>query len=86
MSVEEKYKYKNSELQKRIQSEIEDVKKGINKKSVEQLQGILIELKDIFDIKGKQLSFPRCIVDSWDYSDKLGLDLLDLAELYKRWK
>ncbi len=86
MSVEEKYKQKNLELQERLHDEIEKSRKGICRKSEEQLTNILEELIVIYNQKGKQLSFPRCIVDSWDYTDKLGVDLLDLADLYKRWK
>ena len=35
--------------------------------------------------KGLTLSYPRIIVDSWDFKDDFGLALLDLAEVYKRW-
>lgn len=30
------------------------------------------------------LSYPRIIIDSWDYSDQLGVELVELAELYKK--
>lgn len=86
MPLEDIFKLKNSELQKRIQKEIENSPKEINPKRIEQLQRVLEELNCIFYIRGKQLSFPRCIVDSWDYSDELGIDLLDLAEIYKKLK
>ena len=86
MSIEERYKCKNCELQERIQKEIEDVQNGISTKNAEQLYGMLEELRNIFNVKGKPLSFPRYVVDSWDYSDKLGKELLDLSELYKKWK
>ena len=33
-----------------------------------------------------KLSYPRIIIDSWDFQDKLGMELLDLAELYEHWK
>lgn len=86
MSIEEKCKRKNLELQERLNDEIEKSRNGIGRKNIEQLTNILNELIVIYNQKGKQLSFPRCIVDSWDYSDKLGIDLLDLAEMYKKWK
>lgn len=86
MSIEEKYKRKNLELQGRLNDEIEKSRNGTGRKNMEQLTNILNELIAIYNQKGKQLSFPRCIVDSWDYTDKLGVNLLDLAELYKKWK
>lgn len=49
-----------------------------------QLQIILKELQSSSKIKNMNLCYPRFIVDSWDYSDQLGIDLLELAELYKK--
>ena len=46
----------------------------------------LEELIKMLSEKQVPVKFPRFIVDSWDYQDKLGLELLDLAELYKRCK
>lgn len=47
---------------------------------------ILEELEQTLNNKCLPLSYPRIVVDSWDFQDKLGMELLDLAELYKRWK
>lgn len=33
---------------------------------------------------GLIISYPRLIIDSWDYSDSLGLELVELAEQYKK--
>ena len=49
-----------------------------------QLQTILTELQKSNTQKNIILSYPRIIVDSWDYSDQLGMELLGLAELYKK--
>ena len=73
---------RNSELQQKIELEIEKVKVGQSKKNMVQLQTILTELKKINMQKNVILSYPRIIVDSWDYSDQLGMELLELAELY----
>ena len=50
------------------------------------LNEILVELKKMLNNKCLQLSYPRIIIDSWDFKDELGIKLLDLAELYKRMK
>ena len=84
MSVEEKFNRRNNELQQKIISEIEKVKSNQSKKNILQLQTILRELKDSSDIKNMALSYPRMIIDSWDYSDQLGVELIELAELYKK--
>ena len=86
MSIEEKYKKKNVNVQQHIRLEMENIKKGLSKKNLFQLSAILEELEKTLDNKWLLLSYPRIIVDSWDYQDKLGMELLDLAELYKRWK
>lgn len=86
MSLEEKYKRKNVDVQKNIKIEIANIKRGISKKDIKQLNKILNELEKTSDNKNLPLSYPRIIVDTWDFQDKLGLELLDLADLYKRWK
>ena len=86
MSLEDKYKKKNVEIQQRVRREMEYVKKGQSKKNCVQLNNILEELENMMNNKCLTLCYPRIIVDSWDFNDDLGLELLDLAELYKRWK
>ena len=61
-------------------------KKGQSNKNYAQLSNILEELEKMLNSKNLKLCYPRMIVDSWDFTDELGLELLDLAELYKRWK
>lgn len=86
MSIEDKYKKKNVDIQQHVKSEIENIKKGLSKKNLVQLGMILEELEKMLNSKCLPLSYPRIIVDSWDFHDKLGMELLDLAELYKHWK
>lgn len=86
MSVEEKYKENNIKVQQLVRIEIEKVKMGISNKSIVQLESILKELEKTLKRNNLPLSYPRYIVDSWDFQDKLGIELLNLAELYERWK
>ena len=84
MSIEKGVNKKNNELQKKVLLEIEKAKEGQSKKNILQLQVILKELQNSYKEKNILLSYPRFIVDSWDYSDQLGIELLELAELYKK--
>ena len=84
MSIEENFNKRNSKLQQKIELEIEKVKVGQSKKNMVQLQTILAELQKSNMQKNVILSYPRVIVDSWDYSDELGVELLELAELYRK--
>ncbi len=86
MSLEDKYKKKNIDIQLRVRREMEYVQKGQSNKNYAQLSNILEELEKMLNSKNLKLCYPRMIVDSWDFTDELGLELLDLAELYKRWK
>ena len=45
MSLEEKYKRKNVDVQQHVRSEMENIKKGISKKNLVQLNVILEELE-----------------------------------------
>lgn len=73
-------------LQRKVQEEMENVKQGKSKRSIVQLQTILNELKNAENVQGFIFSFPRMIIDSWDYSDKLGTELMEYTDLYKKWK
>ena len=84
MSLEERFNKKNSELQQKIEVEIVKVKEGQSKRNMVQLQTILIELQASSRQRNVTLGYPRIIIDSWDYSDQLGVELVELAELYKK--
>lgn len=86
MSVESKYKKKNMDIQQQIKKEMENAKNGKSTKDYTQLRNILEELEKMMNDKCLPLTYPRIIVDSWDFTDELGLGLLELAEIYKRWK
>lgn len=83
MSMEE-YRKQNGILQEKVLAEIEKVKRGQSEKNILQLQGILEELENIRIKKNIPLYYPNVIVDSWDYSDPLGIELMELATLYEK--
>lgn len=84
MLLEEKFYKKNIELQTKVSDEIEKVNKGLSEKSISQLIAILRELNSMERAEGLIISYPRIIIDSWDYTDSLGLELVELAGQYKR--
>lgn len=86
MTLEEKFIKKNSELKGKVIDEIKNVQQGLSKKNISQLESILDELNLMQKQKNLIICYPRIIVDSWDYSDQLGLELLQLSELYKKIK
>lgn len=86
MSIMENCRAQNLILQRKVQEEMENVKQGKSKRSIVQLQTILNELKNAENVQGFIFSFPRIIIDSWDYSDKLGRELMEYTDLYKKWK
>lgn len=86
MSIMENCRAQNLILQKKVQEEIENIKQGKSKRSIAQLQTILNELMNAENVQGLIFSFPRMIIDSWDYSDKLGTELMEYTDLYKKWK
>ncbi len=54
-----------------------------------QLEKILHELELMKEVSSSNEftpAFPSIIVDSWDYSNELGIFLLDLYEVYKKIK
>ena len=73
-------------MQDKVKKEVEKIKNGASKKNISQLNSILDDLIKIEKEKQLSVSFPRFIIDSWDYQDELGVELLDLMELYKKWK
>lgn len=84
--MEDICKNKNLEIQQHLQKEIENVKKGNSSKNLDQLNTILNELKKMLNSKNVPVCFPKIIVDSWDFQDKLGNELLEFEELYRRWR
>lgn len=82
MPIGKSLKKRNEELQQKLLLEIEKVRIGKSNKNLIQLQTILGELQNNSESKKVALNYPRIIIDSWDYSDELGNELIELAELY----
>lgn len=86
MTVEDKFNQKNIALQEKVLSEIYKVKEGVSKKNISQLETILKELRNSEKEKGIILRYPRIIIDSWEFTDTLGIELIELADMYKKIK
>ncbi|MCM1118872.1 MAG: hypothetical protein NC543_05865 [bacterium] len=82
MPLEKLLDQRNKALQKKISLEMERVRDGQSSKDMGQLQTILEELRSSSEKRTAELCYPRIIIDSWDYLDKLGIELMELAELY----
>ena len=84
-----KFEDKYNELILVVENEIKMVDKGVSKRSSQQLKTIVHDMDKMNEFRDAKLyapSFPRFIVDSWDYNDSLGIELLKLFEMYKRMK
>lgn len=85
-----RYKELGEDIMKKLEYEIEAHKKGNGKVgTVAQLQKIMYEVEKMMcenSSKNFIPTFPRIIIDSWDYDNKLGLDLLKFNELYSKIK
>ena len=86
MILKEEFIKKNTELTRKVIEEIANVQKGLSKKNILQLNSILHELNLMVKQKNLNIYYPRIIVDSWDHSDQLGFELLELSDLYKKIK
>lgn len=84
MTIEEKFTKKNIELKSKVQTEIQNVQLGLGVKNISQLKTILNELNLMKENPNIHVTYPRIIIDSWDYSDQLGLELIELSDLYKK--
>ena len=81
------FENKYSELVLVVKREIEMVEIGESKKSIQQLRTIINDMGKMNEARNtKQFmpSFPRFIVDSWDFNDSLGLELLKFYAAYKK--
>ena len=75
---------KLQELQHLVSDEIRKVESGTGEKSVYQLKTILSELCAMESGPNLVLSYPHLIIDSWDYADTLGKELMVLAGEYEK--
>ena len=83
MKIEDKYLDFNLKIQNQLKEKLEKIRKGESKHEFHQIYHILQEVKRMETEKGLTPYYPRIIVDSWDYNDVLGMDLLKLVNLYK---
>ena len=67
-----------------LDEEIARAKQGACNKPIQQLETIKTELIKMHDNKIFIPSFQRFIVDSWDYTDSLGNELMELYGLYNK--
>ncbi len=77
------------ELIQTVESELDLANNGLKERSNQQLKTIIIDLNKMNDIRDSNQflpSYPRFIVDSWDFSDSLGIELLKFYEIYKKIK
>ena len=85
-----KFEGKGNQLNNKIDSVINNHKSGIDNLSSErQLGKIKLEINKMIEVKSSREftpSFPRIIVDTWDFNTGLGTELLSFFELYKKVK
>ena len=87
MTVLERFNSLYSEIKIKLQSEIDDTKKGVSKKSTQQLLTIMSETQQMSEVRNAKdflPSYPRFIIDSWDFTNPLGQELINLFDLYKK--
>ncbi|MDD2401768.1 MAG: hypothetical protein PHD60_06135 [Clostridia bacterium] len=73
---------------KEIDDEIDAHKKGVGtegtEKQLEIIKREIGKMKFILNSREFNPSYPRIIVDSWDYNSELANKLLDIAEKYRK--
>jgi hypothetical protein len=69
-----------------LQKEISESEQGLYVKSMQQLKIIYTELEQMKNRKNYVPIFPKIIIDSWDYNDSLGQELMELLTLYRKLK
>lgn len=76
---------KIEEVEIEVKQAIQDAINGKNKRNIHQLKNIADELEHMKKEEYTNINYTRMIVDSWDFNDSLGVELLKLAESYKKW-
>lgn len=87
MLVYDKFNSLYNDILIKINNELDEVIKGTNKKNKQQLLTIIYEVEKMFECKNpiKFLpTYPRIIIDSWDFTDALGIELVNFFEIYKK--
>ncbi|GAA0306182.1 hypothetical protein GGQ92_002892 [Gracilibacillus halotolerans] len=52
--------------------------------TINQLENFYKDIELMIESKSHIPSYPRIITDTWDFNSELGIQLLDLYELYKK--
>jgi hypothetical protein len=87
MTVQEKFDILYNEIRLKLQKEIDEARKGVSKKSIQQLSTIMGDIQQMSEVRNDKTflpSYPRFIIDSWDFTDPLGMELINLLEIYKK--
>ncbi|MCM3163991.1 hypothetical protein KDJ21_016340 [Metabacillus litoralis] len=69
----------------KLECEIKAHKLGQGKDgTISQLESFYKDIEIMIESKSHIPSYPRVITDTWDFNSELGVQLLDLYELYKK--
>ncbi|PGT91625.1 hypothetical protein [Bacillus sp. AFS040349] len=69
----------------KLECEIKAHKLGQGKDgTISQLENFYKDIEQMMESKSHIPSYPRFITDTWDFSSELGVQLLDLYELFKK--
>lgn len=77
---------KEAEIVKiKLECEIKAHKLGQGKEgTISQLENFYKDIELMVESKSHIPSYPRVITDTWNFNSELGIQLLDLYELYKK--
>ncbi|WP_332651818.1 hypothetical protein [Lysinibacillus sp. 54212] len=76
---------KADKVKMKVECEIKAHKLGQGKDgTISQLENFYKDIELMIESKSHIPSYPRAIVDSWDFNSELGKQLLDLYEVYKK--
>lgn len=79
-----RFKKEAENVKIKLESEIIAHKSGKGRDgTINQLENIYKEIELMVESLNYIPSYPRVIVDTWDYSSELGKQLLDLYDIYK---
>ena len=87
MTVQERFDNLYNEIMIKLQKEIDEARKGVSKKSMQQLLTIMGDIQQMSEVRNDKAflpSYPRFIIESWDFTDPLGMELIKLLEIYKK--
>ena len=70
------------EIDLKIDSEIERVNNGKSKKNIYQLNTIKKDLSRMKKFEDINIIYTRFITDSWEHTDALGNELIELESIY----